>query len=372
MWCVSPGIIQVINGRITGAYDIHPAHVVDGQTFIKSLLGGTYCTNLAAEPGRAIQERFIEPDSVTVKQLPRLVDMEIVKTVEDDTLVMGDMAHFTVTLNNLGPSRGTSVVVMDVLPDELGFDSYTASQGWYDVTSGYWSVGDLASDNSATLEIWATVNTVGEVCNRATVVSLDQHDSVTTNNSSEVCLDAAPADPSTLETLDLDDGLNLISLPLIPDDYDDPQTALSGLNVGTVNRYDKSTENWVTYINGDPSGGYWWRDGIGYWITMGSPADDIPVNGVELKPYPDLPPSYEVFGKDSPTYNNGWNLIGFKSTTAKLPSEYLAGIEGKFVMIYGFDNGAFHAVGSPGHAMLQPGFGYWLAVKDGESGTIFP
>jgi len=100
---------------------------------------------------------------------------------------------------------------------------------------------------------------------------------------------------------------------------------------------------------------------------MVSPADDLVVAGQELESGAILPPSYDVYG--------GWNLIGFKSTTAKLPTEYLAGIAGKYVMIYGYDNGAFYAVGSPGHAMLVPYYGYWLAVIDtkvGAEGTIYP
>ena len=68
----------------------------------------------------------------------------------------------------------------------------------------------------------------------------------------------------------------------------------------------------------------------------------------------------------------GWNLIGFKSTVPKLPEEYLAGIADQYVMIYGYDDGNFFIAGAPGHEMLQPGLGYWLAMRTGEAGTIFP
>jgi hypothetical protein len=163
--------------------------------------------------------------------------------------------------------------------------------------------------------------------------------------------------------LHLDSGLNLISLPLIPDS-DNVVDVLSGTDFSVVTMYLKSAEDFRAYINGlSPQSGFVWEDGLGYWLNMNS-AEDLVIDGVELVSGPVLPPSYDV--------EDGWNLIGFKSTTAKFASEYLAGIEGKYVMIYGFDNGAFFAVGSPGHAMLQPGHGYWLAIKVGESGTIFP
>jgi hypothetical protein len=149
----------------------------------------------------------------------------------------------------------------------------------------------------------------------------------------------------------------------------DPTVALSGINFGTVYQYrhpdGPAPANWVWYINGGaPQAGFEWGDGIGYWISMGSPADDLVINGQELASGMVLPPTYDVYDE--------WNLIGFKSTTPKLPSEYLAGIEGKYTMIYGYDNGAFYAVGSPGHTMLMSGHGYWIALKVGESGKIFP
>jgi uncharacterized repeat protein (TIGR01451 family) len=369
-WEVDPGLIQVINGTVTGTYTMD---MIDdgGMTIVKSLLNGTYCTNLAAEPGAAIQDRFIEPDSVTVKQTVMLTDLDIAKEVDEASPTMGDMVKFTVTLENMGPSMGTSIFVMDMLPEVMGYDHYSASQGWYDVTSGYWSVGDLMAAETATLEIWAVVNTVGGVCNSASVASLNQHDPVTTNNMAEACLTAVAPPPAESATLSLDEGLNLISLPLMPDESD-PAVALSGVSFGgsgLVGMYEGSSPTgcWASYDpNTDSYFGctFTWADGYGYWMSDVDAGQSLVVMGEEMPAGAQLPPSYDVAG--------GWNLIGFKSTTAKLPSAYLAGIEGKYVMIYGYDNGAFYAVGSPGHAMLQPGYGYWLAIKVGESGTIFP
>ena len=65
-----------------------------------------------------------------------------------------------------------------------------------------------------------------------------------------------------------------------------------------------------------------------------------------------------------------WNVIGFKSTTAQSPDDYLAGIAGQYTIIYGFDEGAYFVVGTPGNENLEPGLAYWIAVL--ESGNIFP
>jgi len=187
----------------------------------------------------------------------------------------------------------------------------------------------------------------------------------------EVCLNAGEPGAVTEKILYLDTGMNLISLPLMPD-VTDPATALSGVTFGVdglLSMYaggSKVSGTWAAFDpnTSTPIGSFVWEDGYGYWMADVAAGQTLTIAGEELPSGATLPPSYDVEG--------GWNLIGFKSVTAKSPEVYLAGIEGIYVMIYGYDNGAFYAAGSPGHAMLQPGFGYWLAVKVGESGTIFP
>jgi len=68
----------------------------------------------------------------------------------------------------------------------------------------------------------------------------------------------------------------------------------------------------------------------------------------------------------------GWNLLGFKSTTAKAPAEYLAAIAGKYTIIYGYNAVAdlYFIAGAPGNELLQPGLGYWIAMTD--DGTVYP
>ena len=110
-------------------------------------------------------------------------------------------------------------------------------------------------------------------------------------------------------------------------------------------------------------------DGWGYWVDS-SVTDDFTFDGWELVADtvpPSPPPAYDVF--------EGWNLIGFKSVVPKPASAYLAGIAGKYVMIYGYDGENFFVVGTTGHESFEPGFGYWLAVVLGPGetkGTIYP
>jgi len=166
----------------------------------------------------------------------------------------------------------------------------------------------------------------------------------------------------TCRPVGLIQGWNLISLPLIPED---PTigVVLDGIPFQKVAAY-SPFQDWKYYNPlPAPSDLYQMNDGWGYWVDMGSAATTLDVCGYELVgPPPAVPPYYGVVV--------GWNLIGFKSTMPKLPVDYLAGIAGKYVVIYGFANGVYFLVGSLGHTSLLPGLGYWIAIT--APGTIYP
>jgi len=373
-WCISGGLLEVINGTVVGSYNkcISQGDRSYDDCYQDSLLGGTFYSNLAAEPGRTIPEKFIEPDGVTIKQLPLSTDLEVTKEVEgDDTVTVGETVTFTITVENLGPSDATGIFVYDLLPAGLNFTGLTLSQGWYYVGEGQWSVGDLAEGETATLTLTATVNTVGEIYNAAVVGYLDQHDPITTNDVGVAMVTGEAPEAVTSWEITVGTGYNLISLPLIPDGDNIEAMTAPLEDLIKIYRYDALLEppDWLEYdpTMPFPSGStlFTMEDGYGYWVKMTNP-DSFTFDGWELVAEtdpPSVPPSYDVV--------EGWNLIGFKSTTPKPAAEYLDGIDGKYVMIYGYDGGFFIA-GSPGHEYLQPGLGYWLALKIGESGTIYP
>jgi len=374
-WCVEGGLLQVINGVITGTYMKWNDQFGEWED---SLLGGTYCTDLASTPGRAIEPRFITPDSVTVKQLPATTDLAVTKDANDYDVTVGNPVTYSITLSNNGDADATNVQVTDLLPAGVNYVSSSPSQGWYDVMSGIWDVGDLDDGDSATLDITVTVNTVGEISNRATITAVDQHDRDASNDSSMVEITGLAPDEVTSWAIDLEDGWNLMSLPIIPSDgQPSPQPErdiadlTAGLDLDTAYWYDPGTESFLSYdgAGGAPDDLLEMYDGLGYWFLMEG-SDTLAIaqgweHVAETDP-PSPPPAYEVA--------SGWNMIGFKSTVPKLPEDYLAGIAGKYVIIYGYDAAAqmFFIAGAPGHEYLQPEQGYWIAIKDGESGTIYP
>ena len=61
-----------------------------------------------------------------------------------------------VTATNNGPNTATGVQVTDKIPAGLTFNSYTASQGTYNSSTGIWNVGTLINGASAILQLFVT------------------------------------------------------------------------------------------------------------------------------------------------------------------------------------------------------------------------
>jgi len=264
---------------------------------------------------------------------------------------------WTIKVTNYGPENASGVVVTDAWSPiaELSYYTHTVTQGTFNSGTGVWTVGGLVVGASATLQLTTTVGPapVEAVTNTATITDVDQPDGDPSNDSASATINM------TGTALDVD--WNLISLPLIPTDPD-IDVVLAGITgageVQQVYAYDP-VAGWTDYV--PLVGGLLAEmvDGAGYWIDMDGEAT-LTVEGVEIKPPPDVPPSYDVVV--------GWNLVGFKSTSPMAAGDYLNAIVGKWTRIYGYADGAFFAVLSGD--MMQPGLGYWLAVIDG--GTIYP
>jgi uncharacterized repeat protein (TIGR01451 family) len=87
--------------------------------------------------------------------------------------------HYVVTTANRGALDATAVVVADTLPAAVAFQDAAASQGAYDPATGYWTVGTLAPDSSATLTLTVELGsgTRGQtVANEARVYAVEPAD----------------------------------------------------------------------------------------------------------------------------------------------------------------------------------------------------
>ncbi|MBI2908917.1 MAG: hypothetical protein HYX92_14840 [Chloroflexi bacterium] len=165
------------------------------------------------------------------------------------------------------------------------------------------------------------------------------------------------------QSISLAAGWNLISLPVIPTSTA-IATVLSGVSSSIdteagVWSYNASTGAWTNWIPGVGGSLTTMTDGKGYWIKM-TAAATLTVSGSELPAPPATPPTYSVA--------EGWNLVGFKSTTAKTNGAYLTGTNYRFP-IYGYSGGAYTTI-SASSSNFETGKAYWVYFN--AAGVVSP
>ncbi|MFO0807782.1 MAG: SdrD B-like domain-containing protein [Gemmataceae bacterium] len=147
-----------------------------------------------------------EDDDDTATVTPQVADLSLTKTVDNATPILGSNVTFTITVRNAGPNGATNVAVRDVLPSGLTFVSATPSQGSYASGTGIWTVGSVANGGTATMQIVATVTTLGVKVNGAEVSAADQFDPDSTpnnNSTTEDDDDTATVTPGQIADLSL-------------------------------------------------------------------------------------------------------------------------------------------------------------------------
>ncbi|MCB9464485.1 MAG: DUF11 domain-containing protein [Candidatus Eisenbacteria bacterium] len=110
-------------------------------------------------------------------------DLAVSMTVSDPIVAPGSEVDFVVTATNLGPDDASSIVIRDLLPSGLDFESWAATSGSYDAASGDWVMSSLVDGGSAQLTITATVSTTNTVVNQATRIASSPTDPNSRNNS---------------------------------------------------------------------------------------------------------------------------------------------------------------------------------------------
>jgi uncharacterized repeat protein (TIGR01451 family) len=136
-----------------------------------------------------------QPDNNTARATTFVgarADVGVTKSVTPDQARIGENATFTVQATNNGPNPASGVVITDLLPTGLTFQSATASLGSYDATSGRWAIGDLAVGQSGTLTVVARVEVAGAIINTAIRTEQDQPDRDESNDSAVAALNAGP------------------------------------------------------------------------------------------------------------------------------------------------------------------------------------
>src|SRR5262249_22384237 len=96
--------------------------------------------------------------------------------------------------SNNGPDEATNVQVRDRLPSGMTFVSARPSQGSYDSTTGFWTVGTVTTSAPLTLDLEGVVVSPKPQVDAARIVQADQFDPDTGNNTAAATVTPQQAD----------------------------------------------------------------------------------------------------------------------------------------------------------------------------------
>jgi len=295
---------------------------------------------------------LLHSDTVTIYQ-KKILEVTIGEPANGAAFNVTNEFNVTANVTNISSLNATDVTLT------ISIDRYATLKAG----AATRTVGPLNSGTTSTNYTW-TVQCTGDGFSRITVSPAGK--------VGGIAIPAAALTPDTVtieqgvfdqKPIDLVEGWNLISLPLIPLDSA-INAVVAGIldNVISVWHYDAAAKRWYSFAPGASSDLTSMRDGKAYWINMKA-AQNLTLAGRENAVPPALPPTYDVVA--------GWNMVGFKSTATNITAEdYLAGTEP--VRIYGFENGAWFFIPGPpyNNPKMKPGLGYWVAFT--EPGTIYP
>ena len=192
-------------------------------------------------------------------------DISLNMIVDNSSPYVGDNVLFTLTVTNDGPSDATGLVITNLLPSGFIYVSDNSS-GNYNSTNGLWTLGNLTSGNSISIQITASVNINGDYTNIAEVSLSDNFDP-----------DSTPGNGITTE----DDYASITITPRPVSDISviktvDMASQLVGANVEftiTVSNAGPSEATGIevtdqiptgfTYVSDDSGGSY--NSGTGIW-----------------------------------------------------------------------------------------------------------
>ncbi len=118
-------------------------------------------------------------------------DLEIEKSVNNDSPEEGDDITYTLTITNNGPNAATGVTVTESLPSDLTYISHSTATGTYTPGTGIWNIGNLAVDATVTLTIVFDVesDTEGNTIVNTASVGGNETDGDTSNNTDSVTIE---------------------------------------------------------------------------------------------------------------------------------------------------------------------------------------
>ena len=201
--------------------------------------------------------------------VPLLADLSIEKSVDDATATLGQNVVFTITVANGGPNHATGVMVEDLLPAGLIYVSDTGS-GAYVPGTGVWNIGTINNGLTASLQITATVASIGAHANYAQITASGIADPDSTPNDDSTTQDDDDTQIVTtgaIADLSLDKSVNDATPSLGENITFTLTVSNAGPDTATGVTVEDILPAGLTYVSDNGGGAY--NSGAGIW-TPGS------------------------------------------------------------------------------------------------------
>jgi uncharacterized repeat protein (TIGR01451 family) len=163
------------------------------DNFSLNVANSFYSRSGAPQGGNQVpleQFRAIAGTAAICTQGTDTIDISVVKLVDQSTADLNDEVTFNIVVRNNGLVNATNIVIKDVLPDGL---QYVSGAELIQNGAYFWMISTLLPNEAQTLSIRAKVVARGRATNTASLESVDQDDTDSTNNVSQVCVSAPVA-----------------------------------------------------------------------------------------------------------------------------------------------------------------------------------
>ena len=150
----------------------------------------------------------VNPDMETY---PSFSDLAVQLTANRSQADAGDQVVLTTVLRNHGPDDASNIQVQHALPEGVNFISAHPSQGNFDEATGLWSVGAIATDVYAMMDLVITLNDAAPKTFAASITGQIGFDPYNGNNSATVVVNTATTgicgDVNENDRLDIGDAM---------------------------------------------------------------------------------------------------------------------------------------------------------------------
>ena len=257
--------------NVTGLWDVGALAANAGATL--QLLGDVNSPSPQLNTATVSQADQFDPDSANnsagALEVPQQADLSVRKSVSNPTPNVGETLTYTVLVTDNGPDAATGVVLSDVLPSGVSYQTSSATAGTYNPATRDWTVGAVANGVTQTLTILATVVNINPQANTATISHADQFDPDLGNNFDTASINPQAADLQVAKTVSNPTPNVGDTITFTVTLTNDGPSAASNVQVTDL------LPDGLSFVSATPSPGTNYNSGTGLW-TVGTVTTTTP------------------------------------------------------------------------------------------------